>query len=210
VVSEQVKPKDVETIIKRRELLQTALLGSIAFAGLAPILALARGPTPAKAGDMICSEIRNLQRKRYKANELIFGEVYVRQYNSERALGFYTLRGPFEDVFAPSVVISRTDGQVIAYANDLEWFIYTTQKKNDEEIFDEIIQKAEKDGKRKVARYVRIIREINEEEEAKHLCHACHLLATKYWKELETRGKEWIINDLKKEIKGLNVRVLAK
>jgi hypothetical protein len=122
--SEQVKPKDVEAIIKRRELLQTALLGSVAFAGLTPIQALARGPTPAKAGDTICSEIRNLQRKRYKTNKLVFGEVYVRQNNSEKVLGFYTLRGPFEDVFAPSVVISRTDGQVFAYANDLEWFIY--------------------------------------------------------------------------------------
>jgi hypothetical protein len=122
----------------------------------------------------------------------VFGEVYVRQNSSERVLGFNTLRGPFEDVFAPSVVISRTDGQVFAYANDLEWFIYTTQKKNDEEIFDEIIQKAEKEGKRKVARYVRIIREINEEEEAKHISHACHLLATKYWKELETRDREWV------------------
>ncbi len=60
MVSEQVKPKDVETIIKRRELLQTALLSSVAFAGLAPILALARGPTPAKAGDKFCTEIRNL------------------------------------------------------------------------------------------------------------------------------------------------------
>ena len=207
--SEQVKPKDVEAIIKRKELLQTALLGSLAFTGLAPILALARGPTPTKAGDTICSEILNLRRKRYKANELVFGDVYVRQNSSERVLGFYTLRGPFEDVFAPSVVISRADGQVFAYANDLEWFIYTTQKKNDEEIFDEIIQKAEKEGKRKAARYVRVIREINEEEEAKHICHACHLLATKYWKELETRGKEWIINDLNREIKGLNVRVLA-
>ncbi len=104
----------------------------MAFAGLAPILALARGPTSAKAGDMICTEIRNLQRKRYKANELIFGEVYVRQNSSERVLGFYTLRGPFEDVFAPSVIISRTDGQVFAYANDLEWFIDTTQKKKGE------------------------------------------------------------------------------
>ena len=54
----------------------------------------------------------------------MFGEVYVRQNSSERVLGFNTLRGPFEDVFAPSVVISRTDGQVFAYANDLEWFIY--------------------------------------------------------------------------------------
>ncbi len=61
-----------------------------------------------------------------------------------------------------------------------------------------------------MARYVRIIREINEEEEAKHICHACHLLATKYWKELETRGREWVINNLKKEVKGLDVRVLAK
>lgn len=60
MASEQVKPKDVETIIKRRELLQTALLGNIAFAGLAPILALARGPTPAEAGDKFCTEIRNL------------------------------------------------------------------------------------------------------------------------------------------------------
>ncbi len=41
MTSEQVKPRDVEAIIKRRELLQTALLGSMAFAGLAPILALA-------------------------------------------------------------------------------------------------------------------------------------------------------------------------
>ncbi len=163
MASEQVKPRDVEAIIKRRELLQNALLGSIAFAGLAPILALARGPTPAKAGDTICAEIRKLRRKRYKANELIFGEVYIRQNSSEKVLGFYTLRGPFEDVFAPSVVIIRTDGQVFAYANDLEWFIYTTQKKNDEEIFDEIIQKAEKERKRKVARYVRIIREIKKE-----------------------------------------------
>ncbi len=97
----------------------------------------------------------------------MFGEVYVRQNSSERVLGFYTLRGPFEDVFAPSVVISRTDGQVFAYANDLEWFIYTTQKKNDQEIFDEIIQKAEKEGKRKVARYVRIIREIKKETQDK-------------------------------------------
>ncbi len=87
MASEQVKPKDVETIIKRRELLQTALLGSVAFAGLAPILALARGPTPAKAGDMICTKIRNLQRKRYKTNELVFSEVYVRQNSSERVLG---------------------------------------------------------------------------------------------------------------------------
>ncbi|MFZ8812006.1 MAG: radical SAM/SPASM domain-containing protein [Pyrobaculum sp.] len=55
-----------------------------------------------------------------------------------------------------------------------------------------------------------LVKKFNEEEEAKHICHACHLLATKYWKELETRGKKWIINDLKKEIKGLNVRVLAK
>ena len=165
--SEQVKPRDVETIIKRRELLQTVLLGSVALAGLAPILALARGPMPAEAGDKFCTEIRNLRRKRYKANELIFGEVYVRQNNSERVLGFYTLRGPFEDVFAPSVVISRTDGQVFAYANDLEWFIYTTQKKNDEEIFDEIIQKAEKEDKKKVARYVRIIREIKKETQDK-------------------------------------------
>jgi hypothetical protein len=108
--------------------LQTALLGSFAFADLAPILALARGPTPAEAGDTICSEILNLRRKRYKANELVFGEVYVRQNNSERVLGFYTLRGSFEDVFASSVVISRTDGQVFAYANDLEWFIYTNPK----------------------------------------------------------------------------------
>jgi peptidyl-tRNA hydrolase len=165
MASEQVKPRDVEVIINRRELLQTALLGSVAFSGVAPILALARGPTPAEAGDKICTEIRNLRRKRYKANELVFGEVYVRQNSSERVLGFYTLRGPFEDVFAPSVVISRTDGQVIAYANDLEWFIYTTQKKNDEEIFDEIIQKAEKEGKRKVARYVRIIKEIKETQD---------------------------------------------
>ena len=43
-----------------------------------------------------------------------------------------------------------------------------------------------------MARYVRIIREINEEEEAKHISHACHLLATKYWKELETRDREWV------------------
>ena len=55
-----------------------------------------------------------------------------------------------------------------------------------------------------------LVKKFNEEEEAKHICHYCHLLATKYWKELETRGKKWIINDLKKEIKGLNVRVLAK
>jgi hypothetical protein len=55
-----------------------------------------------------------------------------------------------------------------------------------------------------------LIKKFNEEEEVKHICHACHLLAAKYWKELETRGKEWIINDLKKEVKGLNVRVLAK
>ena len=55
-----MKPKDVEAIIKRRELLQTALLGSVAFAGLAPMQALARGPRPADAGDTICSEIRNL------------------------------------------------------------------------------------------------------------------------------------------------------
>jgi len=54
-----------------------------------------------------------------------------------------------------------------------------------------------------------LVKKFNEEEEAKHICHACHLLATKYWKKLETRGKEWIINDLKKEVKGLNVRVLA-
>jgi hypothetical protein len=71
MASEQVKPKDVETIIKRRELLQTALLGNIAFAGHAPILALARGPTPAEAGDTICTEILNLRRRRYKANELV-------------------------------------------------------------------------------------------------------------------------------------------
>ncbi len=61
-----------------------------------------------------------------------------------------------------------------------------------------------------MARYVRIIREINEGRGGEHIRYACHLLATKYWKELETRGKEWIINDLKKEVKGLNVRVLAK
>jgi len=36
-----VKPKDVEAIIKRSELLQAALLSSVAFTGLAPILALA-------------------------------------------------------------------------------------------------------------------------------------------------------------------------
>jgi len=139
----------------------------VAFAGVAPILALARGPTPAEAGDTICSEIRNLRRKRYKANELVFGEVYSRQNSSEGVVGFYTLRGPFEDVFAPSVVISRTDGQVFAYANDLEWFIYTIQKKNDEEILDEIIQKAEKEGKKKVARYVKIIKEIKKETQDK-------------------------------------------
>jgi hypothetical protein len=57
MASEQVKPRDVEAILKRRELLQTALLGSVAFAGLAPILALARGPTPTKAGDKFCTEI---------------------------------------------------------------------------------------------------------------------------------------------------------
>jgi hypothetical protein len=43
MVSEQVKPRDVEAIIKRRELLRTALLGSAAFAGLAPILARGAG-----------------------------------------------------------------------------------------------------------------------------------------------------------------------
>jgi hypothetical protein len=57
MASEQVKPRDVEAIIKRRELLQTALLGGIAFAGLAPILALAQGPMPAEAGDKFCTEI---------------------------------------------------------------------------------------------------------------------------------------------------------
>ncbi len=61
-----------------------------------------------------------------------------------------------------------------------------------------------------VDKAIREASEVDEEEEVKHICHACHLLATKYWKELETRGKEWIINDLKKEVKGLNVRVLAK
>ncbi len=55
-----------------------------------------------------------------------------------------------------------------------------------------------------------LVRKFNEEEEVKHICHACHLLATKYWKELEQRGKEWLINDLRREVKGLNVRVLAK
>ncbi len=34
--------------------------------------------------------------------------------------------------------------------------------------------------------------------------------AARYWKELERRGKEWLINDLRREVKGLNVRVLAK
>jgi len=57
MASEQVKPRDVEVIINRRELLQTALLGSVAFAGLAPILAPARGPTPTKAGDKFCTEM---------------------------------------------------------------------------------------------------------------------------------------------------------
>jgi len=57
MASEQVKPRDVEVIINRRELLQTALLGSVTFAGLAPILALARGPTPTKAGDKFYTEI---------------------------------------------------------------------------------------------------------------------------------------------------------
>ena len=50
MASEQVKPKDVEAIIKRRELLQTALIGSIAFAGLAPILALAPGADARQGG----------------------------------------------------------------------------------------------------------------------------------------------------------------
>ncbi|MFZ8811464.1 MAG: hypothetical protein ACO2PN_25590 [Pyrobaculum sp.] len=34
LVSEQLKPKDVVASVKRRELLQTALLGNIALAGL--------------------------------------------------------------------------------------------------------------------------------------------------------------------------------
>jgi hypothetical protein len=50
MVSEQVKPRDVEAIIKRRELLQTALLGSMASAGVAPILALARGADARRGG----------------------------------------------------------------------------------------------------------------------------------------------------------------
>ncbi len=156
---EEVKPKDVETLVKRRQLLQNALLGSIAFAGLAPILALARGPTPAKTGDKMCVEIRNLEQRKYKTNELILGKVYIQHNGSEKAVRFYVLRGPFEDVFAPSVTIDESHGQVFAYANDMEWFIYTTQKKNSIEIFDEIIEKAEKENKRRIARYVRLIKE---------------------------------------------------
>ena len=51
--SEQVKPRGVEAIIKRRELLQTALLGSVALAGLAPILALARGADAHQGGRQV-------------------------------------------------------------------------------------------------------------------------------------------------------------
>ena len=65
MTSEQVKPKDVEAIIKRRELLQTALLGSVAFAGLAPILALARGADAHQGGRQVLYRDR-VGNKRFK------------------------------------------------------------------------------------------------------------------------------------------------
>jgi hypothetical protein len=154
--------KDAEMLIKRRQLLYTALLGSVAFLGLAPVLALARspGPLPVKRGDRMCTEILNLQRVTYKSNELITGAVLLRFNGQERVISFYALRGPFEDALVPSVVIDRAEGRVFAYVTDLEWLTYITQRRSDIEIFDEVIERAEREGKRRVVRYVRIIREI--------------------------------------------------
>jgi hypothetical protein len=154
--------KDTGMLIKRRQLLYTALLGSVAFLGLASIFALARSPGPPhlKRGDRMCTEVLDLKRVTCKSNELIKGTVLLHFSGQERIIDFYMLQGPFEDALVPSIVIDRAEGRVFAYATDLEWLSYITQKRNDIEIFDEVVERAEREGKRRVARYVKIIKEI--------------------------------------------------
>ncbi|MCC6021075.1 MAG: hypothetical protein LM577_06905 [Thermoproteaceae archaeon] len=158
---EQSARSATEVVMRRRELLYNVLLGSMAFAGLAPILALAKSHAPVpKSGDRVCVELRNLLRKEFKTNELLSGDVIVSRGGEERLIRFYVLRGSFADALAPSIVIDRSEWRVFAYATDLEWLTYTTTKRDDIGIFDEVMEMAKKQGKMKVLRYTKLIKEI--------------------------------------------------
>jgi hypothetical protein len=147
-------------LMKRRELIEKVLLGSVAFAGLAPILALAKSAAPIRIGTQqgrTCIDVLSLKNISYKGNELIVGEISVMHNENEYKFGLYVLRGDFPDALAPTVVIDRKEQRVFAYATDLEWFLYNTTKKNDIEILNEVIEIGTKDNKKRIVRYVKIM-----------------------------------------------------
>jgi hypothetical protein len=151
-----------DLLMKRRELIEKVLLGSVTFAGLVPILALAKSAAPIGVGTQqsrTCIDILSLKNISYKGNELIIGEIAVKHNENEYKFGLYTLRGNFPDVLAPTVVIDRKEQRVFAYATDLEWFLYNTMKKDDIEILNEVIEIANKDNKKRIVRYVKIMRD---------------------------------------------------
>jgi hypothetical protein len=113
-----------DLLMKRRELIEKVLLGSVAFAGLAPILALAKSAAPIRIGAQqgrTCIDVSSLKNISYKGNELIVGEISVMHNENEYKFGLYVLRGDFPDALAPTVVIDRKEQRVFAYATDLEW-----------------------------------------------------------------------------------------
>jgi len=151
-----------DLLMRRRELIEKVLLGSVAFAGLAPILAHAKSAAPIGVGTQqgrTCVDILSLKNISYKGNELIVGEVSVMHNENEYKFGLYTLRGNFPDALAPTVAIDRKEQRVFAYATDLEWFFYNTTKKDDIEILNDLIEIATKDNKKRIVKYVKIMRD---------------------------------------------------
>jgi len=154
-----VVEKDVGDIVSRREALMKMVLGSLALSSLAPILAVARSASP-QAGDY-CVTIEEVEEKEWETNNLTSVKLRINANGDVTSAEAHVLKGSFEDVYTPHIAIFNKGGQreVVAYATDLEFITFTTSKETLDEILDEAIERAAKEKKRKVERYMKILKE---------------------------------------------------
>lgn len=104
-MSQIVPEKDVEPILRRRQLLYNAAVGSLLLSGVLPILALAKtSQVKTSSNKKYCTEIEEASTYEYKSNVLFDIKAFVSIDEKRVELQVYTLKGPFEDAFSPSIV----------------------------------------------------------------------------------------------------------
>jgi len=155
-------------ITARREFIEKVLMGTALAVGLAPLLQALKLPEVRKVeGTRITIHFKRVEERKNKATESAFVEVDVEESGSGKTLKLYGIKGRFEDVINPSVVIIPGDksNEVVAYAAPEEYITFKTNKKKAREILDEVIEKAEKNNYKRLKRLAEVLKEIWQDHE---------------------------------------------